>query len=67
MEELRTRHAHRRLGFRSEDVAAWSAAAGLEVVEERDFAGDPLTVTIWKTRRPGAALRASADAASRVA
>lgn len=54
MEELRDEHAHRRLGFSREEVAAWCHDNGLDVTEVRDLVGDPLTVSIWKSRRPGA-------------
>ncbi|NNE83927.1 MAG: metalloregulator ArsR/SmtB family transcription factor [Alphaproteobacteria bacterium] len=50
MEELRDEHAHRRLGFARDEVDAWCLKNGLEVVEVRDLDGDPLTVSIWKTR-----------------
>lgn len=59
-EELREEYAHRRLGFAPGDVAAWCRACGLEVVDSRDLAGDPLTVTIWKMRRPPAMAKQSA-------
>lgn len=52
MEELRDEHAHRRLGFARDEVDAWCLENGLEVVEVRDLDGDPLTVSIWKTRSP---------------
>src|SRR3546814_8311744 len=45
-EELRERHAHRRLGFRRQEVEIWADAAGLDTEEVRELAGDPLTVTI---------------------
>lgn len=47
MEELRDAHAHRRLGFRGEDIASWCAENGLDVAEERRLDGDPLTVMLW--------------------
>lgn len=50
-EELRERHAHRRLGFRRQEVESWAVSAGLDAVEVRELSGSPLTVTIWKTRR----------------
>ena len=50
MEELRLEHAHRRLGFTHDEVANWCRDNGLDVVEVRDLDGDPLTVSIWKTR-----------------
>jgi ArsR family transcriptional regulator len=47
LEELRDRHAHRRLGFRDGEVADWCAAAGLTVRPTTHLAGRPLTVSIW--------------------
>ncbi|NKB49423.1 MAG: metalloregulator ArsR/SmtB family transcription factor [Alphaproteobacteria bacterium] len=52
MEELRDEHAHRRLGFARDEVEAWCLEHGLDVIEVRDLDGDPLTVSIWKTRSP---------------
>jgi ArsR family transcriptional regulator len=54
MEELRQEHAHRRLGFARDEVDGWCRDNGLEVIEVRDLDGDPLTVSIWKARRPTA-------------
>lgn len=55
MEILREEHAHRRLGFGREEVEAWCLEYGLDVIEVRDLDGDPLTVSIWKTRSPQSA------------
>lgn len=52
MEELRVEHAHRRLGFTHKEVESWCLDNGLDVIEVRDLNGDPLTVSIWKTRSP---------------
>lgn len=52
MEELRVEHAHHRLGFARDEVEAWCLDNGLDVIDVRDLDGDPLTVSIWKTRRP---------------
>ena len=54
-ENLRTAHAHRRLGFAAEEVAGYLAAAGLEVVSRRDLVpdageGGKLTVSLWLGR-----------------
>ena len=57
MEELRQEHAHRRLGFARDEVDGWCRDNGLDMIEVRDLDGDPLTVSIWKTRRPAAAGR----------
>ncbi len=54
-ESLRLAHAHRRLGFSTEEVAGYLAAAGLDVVMRRELAPQSgecgkLTVTIWLGR-----------------
>ena len=46
-ESLRDQHAHRRLGFSSDDIAHWSDAAGLRAREAVRLNGTPLTVVIW--------------------
>ena len=46
-ESLRYQHAHRRLGFSSDDIAHWSDAAGLRAREAVRLNGTPLTVVIW--------------------
>lgn len=46
-ESLRESSAHRRLGFATEDIAHWCAAAGLVAREATRLAGRPLTVVIW--------------------
>ncbi len=51
LENLRTGHAHRRLGFDDEEVAAWCRAAGLEPTPGVSLPGDPLTVMIWLAER----------------
>ena len=51
LEFLREEHAHRRLGFADDDIAAWCRAAGLEPGQPHLLAGDPLTVMIWTARR----------------
>ncbi len=52
MEELRDAHAHRRLGFRTEDVEHWAAVNGLQMIDVRSLPGASLNVTIWKMCRP---------------
>ncbi len=52
MEELREVHAHRRLGFRTEEVERWAAVHGLQTTDAHSLSGSSLNVTIWKTRRP---------------
>ena len=51
LEFLRDEHAHRRLGFADNDIAAWCRAAGLEPGPPHRLSGDPLTVVIWTARR----------------
>ena len=46
-EELRTRHAHRRLGFTEAEVGDWFAQCGLQMTRGEALPGDPLTVMIW--------------------
>jgi ArsR family transcriptional regulator len=58
LEYLREAHAHRRLGFSHEVMAAWLAKAGLEVEKTVDLPDDAtkegaLTVTLWLARDPG--------------
>jgi ubiquinone/menaquinone biosynthesis C-methylase UbiE/DNA-binding transcriptional ArsR family regulator len=57
IESLREEHAHRRLGFSPETMAAWFAAAKLELLAHRDLpppdgARDMLTVSLWTARDP---------------
>lgn len=47
LESLRSEHAHRRLGFEDEEVAAWFRAAKLEPEAPVTLPGNPLTVKIW--------------------
>ncbi|MDX2101559.1 MAG: methyltransferase domain-containing protein [Alphaproteobacteria bacterium] len=54
LEELRERHAHRRLGFRDPDVVSWLVGAGLTPEPTRHLPGHPLTVSLWPALRPGA-------------
>lgn len=62
-EELRERHAHRRLGFAVQEVTNWCRDVGLDVISATQVAphsaGEGLTVTIWKATKT-----ASADSAS---
>lgn len=57
LEDLRERHAHRRLGFADHEIAHLFRHAGLEAAEPLHLPGDPLTVTIWPARRPVAVQR----------
>ncbi|MBN8997835.1 MAG: metalloregulator ArsR/SmtB family transcription factor [Rhizobiales bacterium] len=56
LEFLREHHAHRRLGFSHEAMAAWIGAAGLDLARAVDLGADgeaeQLTVTIWLARDP---------------
>jgi ubiquinone/menaquinone biosynthesis C-methylase UbiE len=51
-EELRTRHAHRRLGFKDSEVRTWFQQCGLRFVSGEELPGDPLTVKIWTADHP---------------
>ena len=55
-EALRTEHAHRRLGLSAAQMGAWAAAAGLAIIETREFANtstpDGLTVCLYLLARP---------------
>lgn len=51
-EVLRDQHAHRRLGFSTDDIAHWCGAAGLQMREAVRLAGSPLTVVIWDCSLP---------------
>ena len=51
VEELRTRYAHRRLGFRQQEVEAWCAGAAMTMRTVRTLAGGRLTVTVWEGRK----------------
>jgi ubiquinone/menaquinone biosynthesis C-methylase UbiE len=62
-EELREKHAHRRLGFTDQEVTGWCKSVGLEVVSATHVApqstGEGLTVTIWKATKSAGAARAT--------
>lgn len=52
-EELRTIHAHRRLGFASDEISGFMTEAGLDVVATQSLAPDgvgSLTVLLWMGR-----------------
>jgi ArsR family transcriptional regulator len=51
-DELRSKHAHLRLGFPDEEIQGWIAASGLAAETAQHLAGQPLTVSIWIGRRP---------------
>ncbi|WP_370152549.1 metalloregulator ArsR/SmtB family transcription factor [Ferrovibrio sp.] len=52
LEDLRARHAHRRLGFSDTEVRAWCQSAGLAADPVLALPGQPLTVHIWRARKP---------------
>lgn len=58
LEDLRARHAHRRLGFADAELRVWCEAAGLQPDPVIALPGQPLTVHIWRARKPGAAVAA---------
>ncbi len=60
-EELRSQHAHARLGFADEQIANWFAAAGLRSEPPRQLEGGELTVKLWLAHSP--AKTQSAEAA----
>jgi ubiquinone/menaquinone biosynthesis C-methylase UbiE len=54
LESLRIEHNHRRLGIDTADMARWLERAGLQKLEQRALAGDPLTVIVWKAGKVAA-------------
>jgi ArsR family transcriptional regulator len=50
-EDLRSRHAHARLGFTDEQMAGWFTASGLKSEPPRQLAGGELTVKLWLGRK----------------
>lgn len=58
-EELRAQDAHARLGFSDEQMAAWYAAAGLDLIHVDELEGSALTVKLWLgVKQPLAQLKA---------
>ncbi|MCR9214024.1 MAG: metalloregulator ArsR/SmtB family transcription factor [Proteobacteria bacterium] len=51
IENLRTEHAHRQMGFSKNDISDYCRRAGLNPREVSILAGDPLTVNIWTATR----------------
>lgn len=47
LEELRTEHNHRRLGFSFAEMEGWCKDAGLVISSSSSLAGHPLTVNLW--------------------
>jgi len=65
IEELRSHHAHRRLGFSADEVSTYLASAGVIVDEVKQLAPaakdadkQRLTVTMWRAHAPRAVKRA---------
>ncbi len=52
LQSLRDEHEHRRLGFDDAEVAGWFIHAYLEPDATEHLAGDPLTVSLWRARKP---------------
>jgi len=50
-EDLRTEHAHARLGFSDDSMKYWLGASKLELVQTRTLDGGELTVKIWVARK----------------
>lgn len=65
LESLRDAHAHRRLGFRDEEIGDWAGACGLNVTHTRSLPGGQLTVRIWKLEKGQAARMSSGEPAVR--
>ena len=63
-EELRSQHAHARLGFSDEQMLALLAGAGFTAAPPLALPGTPLTVKIWTATRLMARVRAHQDTAS---
>ncbi|MDA1311580.1 MAG: metalloregulator ArsR/SmtB family transcription factor [Proteobacteria bacterium] len=51
IEELRAKFAHRRLGFRQQEVDIWCSESALSIRSVKALEGDPLTVMIWESRK----------------
>jgi len=47
LDSLREEHAHRRLGFASDEVKKWLDKSGLRCTVVEHLSGEPLTVTVW--------------------
>lgn len=50
-EELRTAHAHARLGFSDDSMERWFRQTGIDLVQSRTLDGGQLTVKIWVGRK----------------
>lgn len=65
LEDLRARHAHRRLGFADAELRHWCTAAGLDLDPVTALPGHPLTVHVWRgvKRAPAAVIPSQKSAA----
>lgn len=52
LEFLRDDHAHRRLGFTTDEVKVWANSSGLIVAKMDHLAGEKLNVCIWRLEKP---------------
>ncbi|GAB5482871.1 MAG: metalloregulator ArsR/SmtB family transcription factor [Parasphingorhabdus sp.] len=52
-EELRSAHAHARLGFSDDSMKRWFADSQIDMVQSRTLDGGELTVKIWVGRKSG--------------
>ena len=52
-EELRSKHAHARLGFSDDSMQRWFTAAHLDLIQTRTLDGGELSVKIWVGRKTG--------------
>ncbi len=50
-EDLRTEHAHARLGFSDDSMKRWFVASNLDLIQTRTLDGGELTVKIWVGRK----------------
>lgn len=64
LEDLRARHAHRRLGFADAEVRTWCASAGLDLDPVTVLPGHPLTVHVWRATKRGAPVAISQKSAA---
>ena len=51
VEDLREKHAHRRLGFADSEIKLWLAKAGVRPQATVHLKGDPLSVTLWLAQK----------------
>lgn len=66
-EELRTQHAHARLGFSDEQMLGLLAEAGFHAAAPLALPGKPLTVKIWTGQRTGVTAAAPRPTKAKVA